>query len=209
MGRLLKQKKNGEDTDGLVMFESMMQRAEKSNIVLDPERMASNGGLMLFAGKFPHHTVRFLSPLAPWNLPRSQFVFMTRHRTELSKTAGTETTALSLSTAIFHLTKQPDLWLELDRQLRASLPEGCADGYLDITALEKVPLLDATAKESLRVGCPIPGSLPRVVPEGGWQLRGEMIPAGVRQTKPFPNSLATSQPATFRVRTVLCVPKHE
>lgn len=50
MERLLKQKKNGEDTDGLVMFESMMQRAEKNSIVLDPERMASNGGLMLFAG---------------------------------------------------------------------------------------------------------------------------------------------------------------
>lgn len=100
-------------------------------------------------------------------------------------TAGTETTALALSTAIFHLTKQPDLWLELDRQLRASLPEGCTDEYLDITAVEKVPLLEATAKESLRVGCPIPGSLPRVVPEGGWQLRGKMIPAGVRQARPF------------------------
>lgn len=50
MKRLLNQKKSGEETDGLVMFESMMQRAEKSNIVLDPERMASNGGLMLFAG---------------------------------------------------------------------------------------------------------------------------------------------------------------
>lgn len=100
---------------------------------------------------------------------------------------GTETTALALSTAIFHLTNQPELWLELDRQLRASLPEGCTDEYLDITALEKVPLLDATAKESLRVGCPIPGRLPRVVPEGGWQLKGQMIPPGVRQTQSFPD----------------------
>jgi hypothetical protein len=76
MERLLKQKKNGEDTDGLVMFESMMQRAEKSNTVLDPERMASNGGLMLFAGKFLCHMVPFLSLLVSWNLPRSRFVFM-------------------------------------------------------------------------------------------------------------------------------------
>lgn len=53
MERLLKQKRNGEDTDGLVMFESMMQRAEKNNIALDPERMASNGGIMLFAGRWP------------------------------------------------------------------------------------------------------------------------------------------------------------
>lgn len=50
MERLMKQKRNGKETDGLVMFESMMQKAEKSNIVLDPERMASNGGIMLFAG---------------------------------------------------------------------------------------------------------------------------------------------------------------
>lgn len=81
------------------------------------------------------------------------------------------------------MTKQPDLWLELDRQLRASLPEGSTDEYVDITALEKVPLLEAVAKESLRVSCPISGRLPRNVPEGGWQFRGEMIPAGVRQTK--------------------------
>lgn len=97
--------------------------------------------------------------------------------------AGTETTALALSTALFHMTKQPDLWLELDRQLRASLPEGSMDEYVDITALEKVPFLEAVAKESLRVSCPISGRLPRNVPEGGWQFRGEMIPAGVRQTK--------------------------
>lgn len=50
MERLMKEKRNGKETDGLVMFESMMQKAEKSNIVLDPERMASNGGIMLFAG---------------------------------------------------------------------------------------------------------------------------------------------------------------
>jgi cytochrome P450 len=121
---------------------------------------------------------------------------------------GTETTALALSTAIFHMTKQPDLWLELDRQLRASLPDGSRDEYLDITALEKVSLLDATAKESLRVGCPIPGSLPRVVPEGGWQLRGEMIPAGVRQIKPFPTLLKAMCSANFRILIVLCAPKH-
>ena len=209
MERLLKQKKNGEDTDGLVMFESMMQRAEKSNTVLDPERMASNGGLMLFAGKFLYHMEPFLPPLVSWNLPRSRFVFMTKHTRNLINMTGTETTALALSTAIFHMTKQPDLWLELDRQLRASLPEGSRDEYLDITALEKVPLLDATAKESLRVGCPIPGSLPRVVPEGGWQLRGEMIPAGVRPTKPFPPPLKAMRSATFRIRIILCVPKYD
>lgn len=97
--------------------------------------------------------------------------------------AGTETTALALSTALFHMTKQPDLWLELDRQLRASLPEGSMDEYVDITALEKVPFLEAVAKESLRVSCPISGRLPRNVPDGGWKFRGEIIPAGVRQTK--------------------------
>lgn len=102
---------------------------------------------------------------------------------------GTETTALALSTAIFHMTKQPDLWLELDRQLRASLPRGCSDEYLDITALEKVPLLEATAKESLRVSCPISGRLPRIVPEGGWQLKGELIPAGVSQLESLPTKV--------------------
>ena len=51
MERLLKQKRTGDTTDGLVMFESMMQKAEKANIVLDPDRVISNGGVTLFAGR--------------------------------------------------------------------------------------------------------------------------------------------------------------
>lgn len=196
MGRLVKQKKSGEEADGLIMFESMMQRAEKTNTVLDPERMASNGAIMLFAGMW----CTLPASLVATRPAQSALISEKQYFEFLTNMAGTETTALALSTAIFHLTKQPDLWLELDRQLRTSLSEGSVEEYLDITALEKILLLEAVAKESLRVSCPISGRLPRNVPEEGWQFKGELLPAGVRQTKPSSPSIALTHAAIFSTK---------
>lgn len=93
-----------------------------------------------------------------------------------------------VTTGVYHLTKQPELWRELKRQLRAAIP---ADNTQpDVTELEKVPLMEAVAKESLRYGCPIRGRNPRVVPAGGILCGGMQIPQGVGcpfpQMKPYP-----------------------
>lgn len=48
-----------------------------------------------------------------------------------------------------------------------------------MTELEKVPLMEAVAKESLRYGCPLRGRNPRIVPEGGMVCGGVHIPQGV------------------------------
>lgn len=96
--------------------------------------------------------------------------------------------AFKVTTGVYHLTKQPELWRELKRQLRAAIP---ADNTQpDVTELEKVPLMEAVAKESLRYGCPIRGRNPRVVPAGGMVCGGIQIPPGVSCSLPQMNPCA-------------------
>lgn len=50
--RLGQQKATGEtEKNALIMFESMIQQADKRGIELQEGRMVSNGALMIFAGK--------------------------------------------------------------------------------------------------------------------------------------------------------------
>lgn len=95
-----------------------------------------------------------------------------------------------VTTGVYHLTRQPELWAELKRQLRAAIPADSTQP--DVTELEKVPLMEAVAKESLRYGCPIRGKNPRIVPAGGMVCCGVHIPQGVgclllsrKQTRPL------------------------
>ncbi|KAJ0125007.1 benzoate 4-monooxygenase cytochrome p450 [Diaporthe amygdali] len=101
--RFISQKGRGE-TNGMILFESMLERARKNNVHIDRDRGIANGSLMLVA--------------------------------------GTGTTAAA---RIYQLTKQPELWLELKRQLRAAIPEDNTEP--DVTELEKVPLMEAVAKD--------------------------------------------------------------
>lgn len=95
-----------------------------------------------------------------------------------------------VTTGVYHLTRQPELWAKLKRQLRAAIPADSTQP--DVTELEKVPLMEAVAKESLRYGCPIRGKNPRIVPAGGMVCCGVHIPQGVgclllsrKQTRPL------------------------
>ncbi|KAK2607306.1 hypothetical protein N8I77_005990 [Diaporthe amygdali] len=133
--RFISQKGRGE-TNGMILFESMLERARKNNVHIDRDRGIANGSLMLVA----------------------------------------------VTTGVYQLTKQPGLWLELKRQLRAAIPEDNTEP--DVTELEKVPLMEAVAKESLRVGCPIRGRNPRVVPAGGMVCGVVRIPEGTTVFSP-------------------------
>lgn len=70
---------------------------------------------------------------------------------------------------------------EVSRRLREELVEVWPDPHIvpDLTELEKLPLLTAVIKESLRLGPGIPTPLTRVVPPGGATISGQFIPAGV------------------------------
>lgn len=55
----------------------------------------------------------------------------------------------------------------------AALSPGFSDG-----ALEALPVLNGVIEETLRLYGAAPGSLPRVVPEGGATMAGHFLPAG-------------------------------
>lgn len=86
--------------------------------------------------------------------------------------AGSGTTANTMTFLSWAVVSRP--------QLRVSLEEEVAklsDNFTDAD-LEKLPLLNAVINETLRLYCAVPGSLPRVVPEGGATLDGYFVPPG-------------------------------
>ncbi|KAF4546895.1 Cytochrome P450-like protein 3 [Elsinoe fawcettii] len=125
--------------EGLIMFESMLMKADKSRVILKADETISEGALMLVA--------------------------------------GTGTTAAALTTAIYHLTRRPEIWKELRSQISSALSE--SSNHIDVVQLESVALLKAVIMESLRVAVPIRGRHPRVVPQGGWRYDGKILPHGV------------------------------
>ncbi|KAH8778800.1 cytochrome P450 [Diaporthe sp. PMI_573] len=133
--RFIDQKARGE-TNGMMLFESMLERARKSNFEIERGRGVANGSLMLVA--------------------------------------GTGTTAAAITTGVFHLTKQPELWRELKRQLHAAIPAG--NTQPDVTELEKLPFMEAVARESLRYGCPVEGTRDSYRRGGGWRVVVSIYP---------------------------------
>ncbi|KAF4309554.1 Pisatin demethylase [Botryosphaeria dothidea] len=77
--------------------------------------------------------------------------------------AGSDTTAYTLATGLFHILRRPELKKRLVREVRGALPNG--EDLPSFTQLEKSEYLWACVKESLRVAMPVPGMLPRVVPQ--------------------------------------------
>jgi cytochrome P450 len=77
--------------------------------------------------------------------------------------AGHETTANALTWAIFALCQRPDIQDRLREELR-SLPlsttvnDNAAFTQEDLAALDKLPLLDAVVRETLRVHAPVPST---------------------------------------------------
>lgn len=87
--------------------------------------------------------------------------------------AGSDTTAITLTYLVWAVLSHPKLRRDLEDEVRA-----LNAGY-DDAALEELPVLNATIKETLRLYGAAPGSLPRCVPEGGATLSGHFLPHGV------------------------------
>ncbi|KAL7267601.1 hypothetical protein RUND412_009808, partial [Rhizina undulata] len=107
--------------------------------------------------------------------------------------AGTDTTAVTLTYAIWEIIQHPEIHRKLLDEL-ATLPVDFGDAQL-----RKLPYLNAKMNETLRCYSATAGGLPRVVPFGGKEFAGYKIPAGAtvpaqpytvhRDTKAFPNPL--------------------
>lgn len=86
--------------------------------------------------------------------------------------AGTDTTSVTLTYLLWLVLQRPELQAELEAEVKT-----LAADFSDADA-QKLPLLNAVIEETLRLYGAAPGSLPRIVPPGGAELCGHVIPAG-------------------------------
>lgn len=84
--------------------------------------------------------------------------------------AGSGTTANTFTYLMWCVLQRPALQKTLEEDV-ASLGEDFTDAEL-----ERLPMLNATIEETLRLYCAVPGSLPRVAPPGGATIGGYYIP---------------------------------
>ncbi|OAP62024.1 hypothetical protein AYL99_04227 [Fonsecaea erecta] len=92
--------------------------------------------------------------------------------------AGTDTTAHTLTLGSWHIMNNKEIVSKLRKELERVIPDPDSTQMVSTTVLEELPYLHAVVKESLRMALGVPGRIPRVVPEGGVVLCGQMIPAG-------------------------------
>lgn len=93
--------------------------------------------------------------------------------------AGSDTTAISLSSVFYHLLKQPSKYQRLMTELNDSTANGTInpeDGLVSWPDAQKLPYLDAVIQESFRLFPAAGLMLERHVPPDGATICGERIP---------------------------------
>ena len=96
--------------------------------------------------------------------------------------AGSETTAISLSSVFYFLLKHPPVYAKLMQELDAAVADGTVEARPDKTVSwaesQKLPYLDAVIQESFRMHPAAGLILERIVPPQGMDILGEFIPGG-------------------------------
>jgi cytochrome P450 len=96
--------------------------------------------------------------------------------------AGSETTAISLSSVFYFLLKNPTtlhtLLQELDENARAGNFSNYASGVVTWTESQKLPCLDACIKEAFRLHPAAGLPLERIVPPLGAEIAGNFVKGG-------------------------------
>ncbi|ORX66107.1 cytochrome P450 [Linderina pennispora] len=98
--------------------------------------------------------------------------------------AGSDTSSVSLTWAVFLLMAHPKIYARARNQVRSNFPVDHVITYAE--ARSKLPFVEACLYESLRL-CPINASyFPRVSPPSGITLQGHFIPPGMEIHVNFP-----------------------
>lgn len=90
--------------------------------------------------------------------------------------AGVDTTAYTLSFAIFYILRNEGVLEKLRKELHG-FPRDTS-GRFEWKHVSNLPYLTAVFRESLRLSSVVPGILPRVVPSSGCYVGERFIPAG-------------------------------
>ncbi|RMZ87608.1 hypothetical protein DV736_g5157, partial [Chaetothyriales sp. CBS 134916] len=89
---------------------------------------------------------------------------------------GGDSAANTLTIGLFHILDQPELYNRLKSEVYQAWPN--LDTRPTYESLQKLPVLTATIKESLRYAPGVPSSLLRIVPPTGATIGGRHIPGG-------------------------------
>lgn len=93
-------------------------------------------------------------------------------------TAGSDTTASTLSGMLYYLLANPRVLGKLKEEIQNVATNGQLSKCPTFKESQQMPYLDAAVKETLRMHPAVGLPLWRVVPEGGVEISGQFIPAG-------------------------------
>lgn len=110
-------------------------------------------------------------------------------------TAGSETTATLLSGFTFYILTHSNVYEKLVGEIRGAFTHQDDIGFLSVAKLQ---YLNASLEESLRMYPPVPGVLPRKVPQGGAVIDGQFVPGGVCHTHAYISSMSKRTSSVYR-----------
>lgn len=93
-------------------------------------------------------------------------------------TAGSDTTASTLSGLLYLLLSNPRVLAKLKEEVREYTASGRLSAHPTFKECQAMPYLDAVLKESLRLHSAVGLPLWRIVPEGGAEIAGQFLPEG-------------------------------
>ncbi|KAH6708915.1 cytochrome P450 [Leptodontidium sp. MPI-SDFR-AT-0119] len=92
--------------------------------------------------------------------------------------AGSDTTAISLSSALYYLYRNPDKLAKLRDEIDTMANQGLISDPITFQEAQNMTYMQAVIKESLRVHPAVGTILPRKVPKGGMKLGRTFFPEG-------------------------------
>jgi cytochrome P450 len=93
-------------------------------------------------------------------------------------TAGSDTTAISLSTIMWHLMHYPDVLQKLREELDEFTAQGRCSSPITFKESQEMPYFQAVMKEALRMHAATGLPMWRTVPDGGAEINGRFFPGG-------------------------------
>lgn len=95
--------------------------------------------------------------------------------------AGSETSAVAQTAAVYHILTHQDIHEKLEQEVRSTFASIEDINLQDV--LNKLPYLDAVVQETLRIHTPVPNGFSRWVPDkNGMMICGKHVPQGVSVT---------------------------
>ena len=93
-------------------------------------------------------------------------------------TAGSDTTAISLSSIMWHLIQYPDVLAKLRAEIDKFTAQGRLSANVTFKESQDMPYFQAVMKEAMRMHSATGLPLWRVIPKGGAEISGRFFPEG-------------------------------